>query len=348
MMKKTARYAVIALLSVLICFGCSKAEDEKPEVATAAGGVETQSVEETEEETTTAAETKKPQETEKPTEAVADVEPRPLYIVSSTVNFREEPNTASVVLQVLSFGTEVSMTGELREWVRAVYQGATGYISKDYVSVEKPESRKLIALDAGHQKKGNSEKELLGPGSTEMKAKTASGTTGVSTGIAEYQLTLDVTLKLKKELVNRGYDVYMIRESNDVDISNKERAEMAAAAGADILVRLHGNGSEDTSVSGIMTICPTKDSPYIPTLYKSSKKLSGAILNAMLDSTGAKSKGVWETDTMSGINWSTIPVTIVEMGFMTNPEEDKRMQEEEYQNKLVKGIADGIDAYYKE
>lgn len=348
-MKNVTRYVFVVLLCMLMCAGCGKSKEEAPEVATAAGGVETQPAEETEEEITAAApETVKPRETEKPTEAVADVEQKPLYIVNATVNFREEPNTSSAVLAVLTYGTEVTMTGELREWVRAVYQGTTGFISKDYVSVEKPESRKLVAVDAGHQQKGNSEKEPLGPGSSEMKVKTASGTTGVTTGITEYKLTLAVALKLKKELVNRGYDVYMIRESHDVDISNKERAERAANAGADILVRLHGNGSGDSSVSGIMTICPTKESPYIPKLYKSSRKLSDTILNAMLESTGAKSKGVWETDTMSGINWSTIPVTIVEMGFMTNPDEDKKMQEEEYQNQMVKGLADGIDAYFKE
>ena len=204
----------------------------------------------------------------------------------------------------------------------------------------------IIAIDPGHQERGNFELEPIGPGASQNKAKVATGTRGVSTKVPEYKLTLKVSLKLRDELSARGYNVFMIRETNDVNISNRERAAMAAETGADIFVRIHADGSGDSSVNGILTICPTSRNPYIPQLYTQSRALSEDILSAMAVATGAKKRGVLEVDNMSGINWSAIPVTIVEMGLMTNPTEDRLMQTEEYQRKLVIGIADGIEQYF--
>ena len=206
---------------------------------------------------------------------------------------------------------------------------------------------KMVAIDPGHQAHGNSEQEPIGPGAAQTKAKVASGTTGCSTGVPEYQLNLDVSLKLRDELKARGYDVYMIRESNDVNISNAERAQTAAAAGADILVRIHANGSENTSVSGALTMAPSSSNPFLDGgLIAQCQLLSEKVISSFCLATGANNQGVLQTDDMSGLNWCTIPATIVEMGYMTNPEEDSRMQTEEYQKQMVKGIADGIDQYF--
>ena len=225
------------------------------------------------------------------------------------------------------------------------------YIDGYYVDkngVRRNSKNICVAIDAGHQRRGNSEKEPIGPGSSTYKAKVASGTCGVATSINEYELNLAVSLKVRDILEERGYDVYMIRETHDVNISNSERAKLAAQNGADILVRVHANGDSNQSVYGALTMAPSSRNTYLSgDVISKSQKLSQKMIAAFCKDTGAKNRDVIYTDSMSGINWSTIPVTIIELGFMSNPSEDRLMATEDYRNKMAQGIADGIDAYYE-
>lgn len=207
------------------------------------------------------------------------------------------------------------------------------------------EAAPWIVIDAGHQSRADSEREPVGPGATETKAKVSSGTQGKWTGVSEYALNLEISLRLRDVLLSEGYNVIMIRETNEVNISNAERAAIANEAQADVFIRIHADGSDNPSAQGMMTICPTPKNVYCKEIHEESRRLSDCVLRQMVAKTGAKSRKVWETDTMSGINWCQVPVTIVEMGFMSNKEEDYLLQDAQYQEKIVQGILEGIQEY---
>ena len=95
---------------------------------------------------------------------------------------------------------------------------------------------KIIAIDAGHQRKGNSAKEPIGPGASQKKPKVASGTHGNASGLNEYELTLQVSLKLRDELQARGYQVYMIRETHDVRRPSSIRTGIFCRFGSVLLI----------------------------------------------------------------------------------------------------------------
>lgn len=287
-----------------------------------------------------------------------------VYVTASSVNIRIAPSKEAEVETIAGRGDSYTRTAYDDTWSQIEVEGSSFYVVTEYLSTEEPivtagvqnpgtgisynmTAEHIVCIDAGHQGSGNSEQEPIGPGASETKAKVASGTRGVTSGLAEYELTLAVSLKLRDELLARGYGVVMVRETHDVNISNAERASLAKQSGADIFLRIHANGSENSSVSGILTMCPTAANPYCSAIYSSSRSLSDKVLSAMVNATGAASKGVSETDSMSGINWCEIPVSIIEMGFMTNPAEDSNMASDTYQNQLVTGMADGVDAYFR-
>ena len=139
----------------------------------------------------------------------------------------------------------------------------------------------------------------------------------------------------------------MIRETNDVDISNAERAEIANKYSASAFIRIHANSSEDTSVRGVQMLCQTANNPYpdCAATYSDSRALSEIIMNSYCDETDFKKLSIIETDTMSGINWCAVPTTILEMGFLSNDSEDRYMATEIFKRSAAKGIADGIDEY---
>lgn len=197
-----------------------------------------------------------------------------------------------------------------------------------------------IGIDPGHQAHGNSEQEAIAPGSSETKAKVSSGTYGRFTGVPEHEVNLQVSLKLRDALEELGCLVYMTRETADVDISNQERAIMMNEVGADLVLRIHCNGSTNTSARGIGLYVRKTG-----TGEQECLRAAEALLPAMLEATGARSDGIFRRDTYTGLNWSEVPCVLVEMGFMTNREEDELLNDPAYQDKLVAGMVEGVCAF---
>lgn len=289
-----------------------------------------------------------------PTEVRADEPPQKLAFTKSVkkltagktyqfqVNVPEAVTWSSGNQRIAS----VDSTGK----VRAKRYGKTHiYASADGSRISlllQVKGKKIVGIDPGHQSRGNSGTEQNGPGSKVYKAKVSGGTYGRTTGIPEYRLTLQIGKKLKSELVNRGYQVVMTRTKHKVNISNKQRAVFINESGADICVRLHADGVGNASVRGASAQCSSSKSPYVSGLYKKSNKLSKEVLAAYCKKTGFRSLGTFYRDDLTGTNWSTVPTTLIELGFMTNPSDDRYMASAAGQKKMAAGLANGIDAYF--
>ena len=203
----------------------------------------------------------------------------------------------------------------------------------------------VVVIDPGHQAKANLELEPIGPGAKETKYKVTGGTTGVLTKKPEYVLTLEASNLLKDLLEKKGFKVFLTRSSHDVNISNRERAEIANRQGADLFVRIHADGSENPKTRGFSVLVPGKENPYTTVIYEDSYKAAQMIIANIAKEVPLHQNGIFFRNDMSGFNWSKVPVVLLEIGFMTNPEEDKKLSEDVYLTNLMKLLASGIEQY---
>ncbi|PES46599.1 N-acetylmuramoyl-L-alanine amidase [Bacillus thuringiensis] len=205
----------------------------------------------------------------------------------------------------------------------------------------------LVVIDPGHQQKANLNLEPIGPGATTQKYKVTDGTTGVVTKKREAVLVLEMAFLLKEKLEAKGIQVLMTRTSQDVDISNKERATFANNHKANLFLRLHADGSENPNESGFAVLTPAEGNPYTKEIYAESLQISQMIVNKMRENQQVKVNGIKFRDDLSGFNWSKVPGVLLELGFMSNHEEDKKLSDPQYVNSLLQSVTDSVDAYRK-
>ena len=205
----------------------------------------------------------------------------------------------------------------------------------------KPLSGLVIGVNAGHQKTPNYTQYPIEPGSSKTSAANKSGTRGKFSRTEEYVITLQISLKLEKLLVENGAQVVMIRRSNNVKLTNIQRSTIMNNAGCDLALNLHCDGSGSPDVSGISTYYRAKGN-----WVSESAAFARELQNGMLAATGAKNEGTHKSYNYMSLNYSTVPALMIEMGYLSSRVEDPLLNTDEYQMKLAQGLLNGIQSAF--
>lgn len=209
------------------------------------------------------------------------------------------------------------------------------------VQSQVPTQRKTVVVDPGHGAGGNSEKELQSPDSNIMKIKDGGGCEGVSTKIPEYVVTMQISLKLKALLEQNNINVILTRTDNSYSPGNIERAEVGNNNNVALAIRIHCDSADSSSAKGASMLVPG-NTGYASSISSISRRYGNVVLNKLVSEVCMYNRGVIERNDMTGFNWSKVPVILVELGFMSNPAEDLLLTSDDYQNKIAKGLCDGI------
>lgn len=260
-----------------------------------------------------------------------------------------DPDEAARTGQMLSEQTKAA-NQKNAEILKGLISAAVPNVSR-YASAARGEKKggasRVVCLDPAHQASEMTETEAIGPGLDERSQQMTVGAQGTATGTYGYEINLQIALKLREELQRRGYTVVMTRESNDAELSEKQRTRTAFLSGADILVHITSESSEDTSLSGIQAIEPTYESPSLSnSLVSSSQALAEDLLGALVSQTGRPSLGTADGDGLTEMNWAEVPVTTIVLGYLSNAEDEQFLISAAGQSQTVTGLANGIDAWF--
>ncbi len=219
-------------------------------------------------------------------------------------------------------------------------------INKDDLTVinegtETISEQKVVVIDPGHGKNGNKEMEAISPDSEQLKIKDPGGAQGVATNTPEYKVNLQVALKLKELLEANNVKVVMTKTEESENPGNVERAEIANNINADLEIRIHCDSAENQSAHGASMLVPDSVG-YAADISSISSTYGETILESLVSKAGMYNRGISVRNDLTGFNWSKVPIVLVEMGFMSNPEEDALLSDDAYQNKLAQGLNDGI------
>lgn len=158
-------------------------------------------------------------------------------------------------------------------------------------------------------------------------------------GVLEKTINLEIARRLRDRLVSMGYEVVMTRE-DDAFVTKEQRAEMANSREADAFVSIHQNTYEDAEPEGIETWYDGTDGS------RDNKRLARLIHEETVKATGARGRELRGDAEFVVTGWTGMPAGLIETGFLSSPEERKKLAQAEYQEKLAGGIAAGIDSFF--
>jgi N-acetylmuramoyl-L-alanine amidase len=200
----------------------------------------------------------------------------------------------------------------------------------------------VVVIDPGHDLRANAETEPIGPGSSTLKIKDGGGTSGVVTGLREAELNMRVARRLRTLLERAGIEVVMTRTTTSrTSMGNVARARIANRAGAALFLRIHADGSSDRSVRGTHTLYPALRRGWTDDVYTQSRRAAQVVQRHLSAALGFPDRGLQERSDFTGFNWSDVPVILVEMGFMSNPTEDRLLATSAYQRRAAVGLCRG-------
>ena len=201
----------------------------------------------------------------------------------------------------------------------------------------------LVCLDPGHGTPPaiGRQTEPIGPGSSQRKIKDGGGAAG------EASVALAIALKTRAILQRDGYRVAMTRTGPVYTGGNIARARFCNVRHAALMVRIHADGSSDSSQQGVKTLLPALHRGWTDDIYGKSVSAARKVQAAVVAQTGAKNLGLFPRSDLTGFNWANVPAILVESGFMTNPRERALLQSSAYQLKVARGIAAGTELFVK-
>jgi N-acetylmuramoyl-L-alanine amidase len=205
----------------------------------------------------------------------------------------------------------------------------------------------LICLDPGHGTPPaiGAQTEPIGPGSKTYKIKDGGGAAG------EAAVALAIGKRMRTLLLARGYRVAMTRTGPTIHLGdgdgNIARAKFCNRRHAALMVRIHADGSPDRSLHGISTLVPAWHRGWTDDIYTPSLRAGRDVQKAVVASTGALDRGIVRRSDLTGFNWANVPAILVETGFLTNATDSKLLHSASYQQKVARGLTNGVAAFVR-